>query len=120
MAKDEAFRTRIARAREAQQDALMDETLEMADAATAEDWQVVELRIWARQWLAAKLAPKKYGEAMLLKHAGNDGQNLREMSDGDAAARVAAILEAARRRENLTALRDSGAAQSEPCRSDHA
>jgi hypothetical protein len=34
----------------------------MADEATAENRQTVRLRIWARQWRAAKLAPKKYGD----------------------------------------------------------
>ncbi|EFH10532.1 hypothetical protein ACFFMP_20125 [Pseudoroseomonas cervicalis] len=61
MAADAAFRATIARAREAQQHAIIDETIEMADAATPEDWQVVKLRIWARQWRAAKLAPRVYG-----------------------------------------------------------
>jgi hypothetical protein len=42
----------------------------MADKATAEDWQVVKLRIWARQWRASKLAPKKYGEKIDHNHGG--------------------------------------------------
>ena len=62
MAEDEDFRTRIARAREAQQEYEADRCVEMADAATLEDWQLVKLRIWARQWRASKLAPKKYGD----------------------------------------------------------
>lgn len=62
MAKDESFRSAIARARELQQEAEIDRTIDMADAATPEDWQVVRMRIWARQWRAAKLAPKKYGD----------------------------------------------------------
>jgi hypothetical protein len=64
MAVDLAFRTRIAGAREAQQDAHIDDTVDMADAATIEDHQVVKLRIWARQWRASKLAPKKYGDTL--------------------------------------------------------
>ncbi len=72
MAKDEAFRSAIARARELQQDAEIDRTIDMADAATGDDWQVVKLRIWARQWRAMKLSPKRYGE--LIKHAGADGE----------------------------------------------
>jgi hypothetical protein len=62
MAKDPDFAKEIARAREAQQEAIIDKTVDLADNATAEDWQVVKLRIWARQWRAAKLAPKKYGD----------------------------------------------------------
>ena len=48
----------IARAREAQQHALVDQTVAMADAATVENWQLVRLQIQARQWRAGKLAPK--------------------------------------------------------------
>lgn len=72
MAKDPDFRSAIAQAREAQQEAEIDRTVDMADMATAEDHQVVKLRIWARQWRAAKLAPKKYGEKML---HGSDPEN---------------------------------------------
>jgi len=66
MAKDEAFRIAIASARAAQQDREVDECVRMADLATPEDWQVVKLRIWARQWRASKLAPKKYGDKLEL------------------------------------------------------
>jgi hypothetical protein len=62
MAKDQEFAGVIARAREAQQHAIIDQTVGLADKATAENWQVVRLQIWARQWRAAKLAPKVYGE----------------------------------------------------------
>ena len=62
MAQDPDFRAVIARAREAQQHAIIDQTVDMADKATIEDWQVVRLRIWARQWRAGKLSPKIYGE----------------------------------------------------------
>jgi plasmid stabilization system protein ParE len=51
----------VSRARELQQDAEAERMIEMADAATVEDWQVVRLRIWARMWRASKLAPRKYG-----------------------------------------------------------
>jgi hypothetical protein len=66
MAKDEAFRSAISSARAAQQEREADECIRMADQATPEDWQVVKLRIWARQWRAAKLAPKKYGDKLEL------------------------------------------------------
>lgn len=62
MASDDDFGTRIACARAAQQDFEADNIVKMADDADGEDWQVVKLRIWARQWRAAKLAPKKYGD----------------------------------------------------------
>lgn len=64
MAQDDVFRSSIVAAREAQQEYMIDQTVDMADEATPEDHQVVKLRIWARQWRAGKLAPKKYGEKM--------------------------------------------------------
>lgn len=73
MAADEEFRSRIARAREAQQDYEADQCVTMADKATEADWQVVKLRIWARQWRASKLAPKKYGDKITQEHVGKDG-----------------------------------------------
>lgn len=73
MARNEEFRSIIARAREAQQDFEADRIVDMADDATETDWQVVKLRIWARQWRAGKLAPKKYGDRQQLELAGKDG-----------------------------------------------
>ena len=73
LAKDDEFRTVIARAREAQAGALIDETLEMADAATPENWQVVRMRIWARQWFASKVAPRTYGDKV--QHTDAAGNN---------------------------------------------
>lgn len=73
MAKDEVFRNRIARAREAQQEHEVDAIVDMADDATIEDHQVVKLRIWARQWRAAKLAPKKYGDKTVIESVGPNG-----------------------------------------------
>ena len=66
MAKNEEFQAIIARARVAQHDAEADKTVDLADAATIEDYNVVKLRIWARQWRAGKLAPKKYGDRTTL------------------------------------------------------
>ena len=62
MAENDEFRARIARAREAQQEYEADYCVEMADKATPENWQLVKLRIWTRQWRAAKLAPRRYGD----------------------------------------------------------
>lgn len=73
MHRDPEFASAIARAREAQQDYEADACVKMADEATAENWQQVKLRIWARQWRAAKLAPKRYGDKIDVKHEGNVG-----------------------------------------------
>lgn len=61
MAKDPEFFATIMRAREMQQHAFAAQNIEIADKATAENWQVARLRIWARQWDAARMAPKHYG-----------------------------------------------------------
>ena len=66
MAEVPAFADKISKARAAQQDREIEECVLMADQATPEDWQVVKLRIWARQWRASKLAPKKYGDKLEL------------------------------------------------------
>lgn len=77
MATDTDFYTRIARAREMQQHAIVDSLTAMADKATPEDWQVVRLRIWARQWSAARLAPKVYGDKV--EHEVNGNLNVRRV-----------------------------------------
>lgn len=64
MAADPEFAASIDKARAAQQDREVEECVRMADEATPEDWQVVKLRIWARQWRAAKLAPNRYGDRL--------------------------------------------------------
>ena len=73
MARDEEFNTIIARAREIQQHTIMDGIVEMADAATPEDWQVVKMRIWTRQWHASKLVPRVYGDKLQHANAAGDG-----------------------------------------------
>lgn len=66
MAKDTEFASAIARARSLQQEAIADECVKLADSATSETKDVVKLRIWARQWRAGKLNPKKYGDKTTL------------------------------------------------------
>jgi hypothetical protein len=87
LAADEGFRQRYAQARETQADRFADEILEIADDGT-NDWmerqqgdettrvadhehiQRSRLRVDARKWLMAKLAPKKYGDAVALTGGG--------------------------------------------------
>lgn len=96
------FRDQYARAREAQADAIADEILDIADDGSndfmGEDEkyngdavQRSRLRVDARKWFAGKLAPKKYGDATLVKHADADGEKL-EMDDTARATRLAAIF----------------------------
>lgn len=70
MYRDEEFAATIARAREAGQDHEADQIVRMADQADVENWQVVKLRMAARQWRAAKIAPKRYGEKVDIEHSG--------------------------------------------------
>ncbi len=72
MSRDEEFARNIAHARTSQQHAEVDRTIDLADAATPENWSVVRLQIAARQWRAGKLNPKVYGDKML--HTGADGE----------------------------------------------
>ena len=91
MAADPIIAQRIARAREAQQHAEIDRTVAMADAATPENWQVVKLQIWARQWRAAKLAPKHYGDKTVITGPDNGAIKV-EVSEMEAARRIAFTL----------------------------
>ena len=49
----------------------MDEMQALADKATPEDWQVVRLQIWTRQWTTGKLRPRKYGDKIQTEHSGS-------------------------------------------------
>lgn len=75
LARDLEFAEAVKSARIAQQDREIEYCIALADKATPESWQVAKLQIWARQWRASKLAPKKYGEKLTL--AGDDDQPLR-------------------------------------------
>ena len=66
MVSDKEFAATIARAREAGQDTLTAETINIADDATEENVQSARLRIWARQWYASRLSPKKYGDKVAI------------------------------------------------------
>ena len=101
LADDDGFRDRYARAREAQADRFADEILEIADDAT-NDWverhqggetiRVVDhehiqrsrLRVDARKWLMAKLAPKKYGDSVALTGGGGGPMTIRWISHEEA------------------------------------
>ena len=99
MARNEEFRSLITRAREFQQEAEIEKTVQIADNATPEDVHVAKLRIWARQWRAGKLAPKKYGDKTIvsgdpenpLKHEHGADQSFRTIVEAlDAAGRTKA------------------------------
>jgi len=66
------FASTIARAREAGIDALVSETLTIADEADETNYNSAKLKIHARQWLASKLNHKRYGDKGLLGDGGNN------------------------------------------------
>ena len=76
MAYNEMFAAKMATARAAQQDHEMEDCVRIADDATPEDVQVAKLRISTRQWRAAKLAPKKYGDKVSAELTGANGAPL--------------------------------------------
>lgn len=78
LSQNEAFREQYAHAREAQADTLADEILDIADGsefAEPDSVQVARdrLRVDSRKWLSAKMAPKRYGDAVQMKHTDADG-----------------------------------------------
>jgi hypothetical protein len=89
--ESEAFRARHARAREDRADVLADEIIEIADRA--EGPTAARLQVEARKWAAAKLAPRRYGEKPAPDPPGAEPEDL---PNHQAAARLAAILEAVR------------------------
>lgn len=117
LAADPAFREQYACARAMQADALFDEILDIADDGT-NDWierrredgstetvldhehvQRSKLRVDARKWMASKLAPKKYGDDLMLRHADADGGPL-DLNDEARAVRLASIFDSIRRRRS--------------------
>ena len=118
---DEGFREQYARAREAQADAIFDEILEIADdgrndyveklrqdggkgtAFDAEHVQRSRLRVDARKWVASKLAPKKYGDDLRLRHADADGGRLIDnMTSEQIAVRLASVVAGIQRRAGIS------------------
>jgi hypothetical protein len=76
---DRDLRDRYARAKEQSADVLAEEILEIADEDLPElpsggrdsaAAQRQRLRVDARKWIAAKLKPKKYGDAQRIEHSG--------------------------------------------------
>jgi hypothetical protein len=95
LAADEAFAAAYARAREWQADSLEDEMSEvMSDLRQGRlDPMTARVLLSGLQWRASKLAPKRYGDALALRHSGGVAVAPVEM-DAEHAERVArAILE---------------------------
>lgn len=94
LAEDEAFRRQYAVACEMRAEHMGDQILGIADDGENEDTQRDRLRIDARKWLMAKLAPKKYGEKIVNEHSGPDGGDIpvKVITDVDRAKALAAMI----------------------------
>lgn len=108
LADDVEFRAAYSAARAIQAETMADQILEIANTpeigikrtikADGSE-EIVEgdmiehrrLKIEARKWLASKLAPKKYGDASLIR-IGEGESSSRELSREDIAVRLAAIV----------------------------
>lgn len=71
------FFAQYEKAQEDRADTLSDDICDIADSATPEYASVAKLQVDARKWVASKLKPKKYGEAMLNKIADSEGNALK-------------------------------------------
>ena len=109
LSESTSFSDRYAHAREAQADFLLDELVQIADDGrndtyTSDDGRELtnqdviarsRLRVDARKWVIAKLAPKKYSDKITQEITGLDGKDLiqtktaNEMTDDELAAVIA-------------------------------
>lgn len=87
------FATKCARARELQADLMDDLILDTAETTTSDNAAASRVKIAAYQWRAAKLAPKRYGDATTLKHTGPNGGPVEytNMTEAEIDARLAAL-----------------------------
>ena len=85
MDANEAFASKCARARELQAEAVHDQMIEIEDGvidgAIAPD--VARVVLSSKQWRAAKLAPKRYGDKVHAEHSGDVGLTINVVSFGD-------------------------------------
>lgn len=79
MSSNPGFATKCAHAREHQADVMDERILEVANQVLAGtvDPHAGKVAISAFEWRAAKLKPKVYGDAQLIKHADADGNALK-------------------------------------------
>lgn len=92
--KDKDWSEHYAHARATGDDAMAEDIQAIADNSEL-DHNDRKVRIDARKWLLAKRQPKKYGDAMLHKHADADGEKVK-LDEVGVVTRIAAILAKAR------------------------
>lgn len=95
--ENEEFQPMYARAKEIQADFIAHQVLPLADICRVGEKTIVKpsgteitrgdmversrLQVDARKWLAAKLAPKKYGDKVTQEHTGADGGPIETKAD---------------------------------------
>lgn len=87
LSQHKEFSEQYARARDIQADYLIDEAYQIIDDGSRDEYQLddgskrtdhnhiqrARAQMQLRQWHAARLAPKKYGDRMINEHTGADG-----------------------------------------------
>lgn len=68
------FQDAYSHARKEQAQTWADATIDLADSASAEDWQVKRLQISSRQWFAARQYPELFGDRIAHQQLGKNGQ----------------------------------------------
>lgn len=76
VAQDEASKEQYTRAREAAADMFESEIIEAAMTTSPENAAADRVKIDALKWVAARRAPKRYGEKITAEHTGVDGTAL--------------------------------------------
>lgn len=114
LVSDDKFRAAYDLAKRLLAETLSEDILDISDDASAdfvegkdgkvfnpEHVQRSKLRVDSRKWLAAKLAPKRYGDSTSVRVGGMDslGDRAREMTTEERAVRLAAIMHAAQNRK---------------------
>jgi Bacteriophage Sf6, terminase small subunit-like len=79
----EPFRTKYTRARELQAEVMLDKQLEVADDCTEDNAFASRVKIGTYQWVASKLAPKKYGDKLELAGTLNHTHDVDSTSDAE-------------------------------------
>ena len=112
LAREPEFRAAYSFAKQLLAETLAEEVIEISDDASA-DWSMGEtgqefnhehvqrarLRVDSRKWLAAKLAPKRYGDSSMLQIGQAESAPRPEMSESERYARLASIMAEALKRK---------------------
>lgn len=82
---EETYASTVARARDIQADSLDDQIQEITEKMIAKeiDPNTARVAIWALQWRAAKMRPKRYGDRQTIEHDGNVSVQIQRFTGGE-------------------------------------